>query len=359
MSRPRIALVLATSTGGVGVHVQSLTRHLVAAGWPVTVCAPASTLALFDFAGARTTVVPVGSAGREPFAVPALRHATGDAALVHAHGLRAGAAAALTALITASPRPLVVTWHNAVLANGLRARVLGAGERFVARRATLNLAASADVAARISRLGARAVEMAPVAAPAPVPARTAAAVRAELGMTDGRPLIVSVGRLHPQKAVDVLIGAAARWSQRGVPPLVVVAGDGPLHAELAQSIAQTGAPVRLLGRRTDVADLLAAADVVALASRWEARPLAVQEAMSLGRAVVATDVGGVAALVGDGAMLVPSGDVGALSTAVARLLDDPAERADLERKALLQARTWPTEDDTARACVAVYQRLLG
>ena len=64
----------------------------------------------------------------------------------------------------------------------------------------------------------------------------------------------------------------------------------------------------LLGRRDDVADLLAAADVVVVASLWEGQPLAVQEALRAGPPVVATDAGGTAEVTGDAAVLVPPGD---------------------------------------------------
>lgn len=357
-SARRIALVLATSTGGVGVHVQSLATRLVAAGWPVTVCAPASTLAVFSFGGVRTTVVPIRSApGLEALAVPALRRATADAALVHAHGLRAGTAAALAGGWHRR-RPLVVSWHNAVITGGARGVVLAAGERFVARSADINLAASADLAARVAALGGK-VELVPVAAPRPKPRRSSAAVRADLALRADQLLVVSVGRLHRQKAHDILIHAAAQWTVRDPAPLVVIAGDGPQRTELHTLIGATGAPVRLLGRRTDVADLLSAADVAVSTSRWEARPLAVQEAMALGAAVVATDVGGVAELVDDGAVLVPAGNVEALGAALERLLDNAGERAELGRRARQQASTWPDEDDTARACAAVYEELLG
>lgn len=357
-SARRIALVLGTSTGGVGVHVQSLATRLVAAGWPVTVCAPPSTLAVFDFGGVRIAHVPIRSApGLEALAVPALRRATADAALVHAHGLRAGTGAALAGGWHRS-KPLVVSWHNAVLAGGARGAVLAAGERFVARSANINLAASADLGARIAAVGGR-VELAPVAAPSPQPRRPASAVRADLGLRTDQLLVVSVGRLHRQKAHDVLIRAAAQWTGRSLAPLVVIAGDGPQRTELQMLIGATGAPVRLLGRRTDVADLLSAADVAVSTSRWEARPLAVQEAMALGAAVVATDVGGVAELVGDGAVLVPVGNVEALGAALERLLDNAGERAELSRRGRQQASTWPDEDDTARGCAAVYEELLG
>src|SRR5205823_128097 len=83
--------------------------------------------------------------GRGAAAVRALRRAMQDGprpAAVHAHGLRAGLVAAL-----ARPGgcPLVVTWHNRVMAGGLRAAVYGPLERYVARAADVNLGASADL----------------------------------------------------------------------------------------------------------------------------------------------------------------------------------------------------------------------
>ncbi|MEP6852372.1 MAG: glycosyltransferase family 4 protein [bacterium] len=347
--------VLATSTGGVGVHVLSLTRALSAAGWPVIVAAPASTHAVFDFAaaGASTVVAPIGGAGREALAVPALLGATRSAGLVHAHGLRAGTAAGLTHRVGRT-WPLITTWHNAVLADGARARWLARGERFVARSATVTLAASADLADRARDLGAADVREVPVAAPLPVAATAPEEVRAALGLRARTRLVVCVGRLHPQKGHDTLIAAATRWPDA----LVVIAGDGPLAEALAADIAARHAPVRLLGRRDNVADLFAAADVVVLASRWEARPLAVQEAMQLGRPVVATDVGGVRGLVGDGAVIVAPGDVDALATAVGNLLDDRGARERLGRAAAEVAQTWPDEAAAASAVLAVYTEML-
>ena len=109
----------------------------------------------------------------------------------------------------------MVTWHNAVLAGGLAGRVLGLGERLVARGADVNLGASPDLVERIRALGGRDVRLG-----AGGPAETGAArasteqVRAELGVAAGRALVVCVARLHPQKGLDVLIDAAAA----GPPP---------------------------------------------------------------------------------------------------------------------------------------------
>jgi glycosyltransferase involved in cell wall biosynthesis len=359
--RSAVALVLGTSTGGVGAHVAWLTEGLFGDGWPVRVCGPRQTGELFGFSRLGADFRPVQIAGvlRDPVAVIRLRRALAGSALVHAHGLRAGTVAALAGSgLGGQRRPLVVSWHNAVIATpGARRRLLAAGERFVARSATITLAASPDLASRVRELGGRDVRFAPVAAKLVAPARPPAEVRRELGVAAGRPLVVCVGRLHPQKAHDVLIRAAARWREFG--PVVVIAGDGPSQGELQDLITRELAPVRLLGRREDVADLLGAADLVVLASRWEARSLAAQESMAAGRALVTTAVGGTAALVGDGAVLVAADDVDGLDAAVRGLLADPARRAELGARARRQAASWPTPDDTLAQVEAVYRELLG
>ena len=137
--------------------------------------------------------------------------------------------------------------------------------------------------------------------------------------------------------------------------VVAVAGDGPLAAELQARAPQ----VRWLGRREDVADLLAAADVVVLPSRWEARSLTAQEVLRAGRPLVATAVGAVPALVADGAELVPPGDPVALGRAVRHLLDHPDEAAALAARGLAVSAGWPDEHDTVAAVAAVYAEVLG
>jgi glycosyltransferase involved in cell wall biosynthesis len=359
----RIAEVLATSTGGVGTHVRSVLPGLVEAGAEVTVCGPAATEQLFAFSATGAAFRPVGiSAGLDPVAdaraVAALRRAAGDAEVVHAHGLRAGLVAVL-ARRRGSGRAVVVTLHNALPeGGGLRRRVLQMLERITVRGADLVLAASGDLADNARRLGGRDVRTAPVSAPPlPAPSRSAGEVRAELGLDDDRPLVVAVGRLHPQKGYDVLLDALGRLP--GKRPLVVIAGDGPLQDELAARIAADDLPVRLLGRRPDVADLLAAADVCVLPSRWEARSLTAQEALRSGTPLVATRTGGLPELLGDAAELVPVGDAGALADALAGLLADPARRARLADAGRERAASWPDEAATAHQLVAVYSELLG
>ncbi|MGY2066257.1 glycosyltransferase family 4 protein [Blastococcus sp. SYSU DS0619] len=365
----RITEVLATSTGGVGTHVRSVLPTLVAAGATVEVCGPAATDELFGFSGRGAGFIPVEiSAGLAPAAdaraVQALRRALAGRDLVHAHGLRAGLVAATARRLGAPSTRLVLTLHNALPdGGGLRRRVLEQAERATVRAADVVLAASADLAENARRLGARDVRLAPVSAPPLPPAtRVAGEVRAELGLVDDRALVVAIGRLHPQKGYDVLLDAVARWStdQRLRPaPLVVVAGDGPLHDELAGRIRTESLPVTLLGRRDDVADLLAAADLCVLPSRWEARSLTAQEALRAGVPLVATRTGGLPELLGDAAELVPVGDAAALAEAVVRVLGDSAHAAELGEAGLRQAAGWPDEEGTAAQLVGIYRELLG
>lgn len=331
----RVLLVLATSTGGVGVHVRSLAAGLEQRGATVTVASPASTQEVFDFP--RHVAVELGSRPhplRDPVAVRRLRRLAGGVDLVHAHGLRAGALAVLGCRTV----PVVVSWHNAVTG-----RLGGMLQTVAARRAAVTLAASADLAARARSAGARDVRLAPISPPALVPSGR------DPGL--GHPLVLAVGRLHPQKGYEVLLEALPLLGDA----VVAVAGDGPLAGELRAAAPQ----VRWLGRRDDVADLYAAADVVVLPSVWEARSLTAQEALRAGRPLVATAVGGLPELLRDGAVLVPPGDATALGAAVRRLLDDPVEAAALAERGRQIAASWPDEQDTVAQVVALYAELLG
>ena len=356
----RVAQVLATSTGGVGTHVRSLLPALLRAGALTRVCGPAATDALFGFSttGAAFRPVQISAVPGDPRAVLALARAMAGADLVHAHGLRAGVVAALARRVGTGSAPLVLTLHNALQpGGGPRQAVLGQVEAATIRAADLVLAASGDLADNAWRAGARDVRLAPVSAPPLPPAtRSRADVRADLGVPEGRPLVVAVGRLHPQKGYRTLLDAAAGWAGG---PHVVIAGDGPQEAELAARIHADHLPVQLLGRRTDIADLLAAADVCVLPSIWEARSLTAQEALRSGTPLVAARVGGIPELVGDAAALVPAGDAPTLAAAVEAVLADPERAGRLAAAGRARAATWPDEAGTARSLVAVYREILG
>jgi len=357
----RIALVLGTSTGGIGAHVHDLAAGLTERGHAVTVAGPGQTEEHFGFAkaGASFRPVPISAAvnpARDFNAFRALRAALSDADVVHAHGVRAGALTGLA--LTRRHIPSVVTLHNAMLASGTKARLLTGLEKLAVSRADVVLGASGDLVERARALGARDARHGPVPAPPLPPAsRDRAQVRAELGIKDApgdylndhQILVLAIGRLAPQKDYATLLRAVRAWQDAwqtqpgtpGPPPRLAIAGGGPLQRALQAEIDAQGLNVLLLGHRADVADLLAAADLLALSSSWEARALAVQEAMRAGVPVVATAVGGTPGLAGDAAVLVPPADPQALAHAVVRLARDPAERARLAALGRERARTWP------------------
>jgi glycosyltransferase involved in cell wall biosynthesis len=350
----------------VGAHVCSVAGGLVARGVEVTVCGPAGADTEYGFgaAGARFTAVDLGrSAVAGAPAVAALRTLCADAGVVHAHGLRAALLAALA--LGGRDTPLVVTWHGADppadgRGAGRAARWL---ERRAVRAATVVLGTSSDLVDRARGHGAHDVRLAPPAVPRPQPRpplppadgdRQRQRVRAEFGAPD-RPLLLAVGRLEPHRGYDLLLTAAGYLAGTGKPgPLLVIAGEGEERAALEQRILAERLPVVLLGRRDDLPELLSAADLVVLPSRWEARALIAQEALHAGVPLIATAVGGTPELVGDAALLVPYGDPHALARAVAGLLADPDRRTALAVAGRAQAATWPTEDDTVAQVLSVY-----
>ncbi|MEU6282959.1 glycosyltransferase family 4 protein [Streptomyces sp. NPDC047028] len=356
----RTVQVLGGGNAGSSAHVRSLAEGLVARGVRVTVCAPVEADRAYDFTGAGAEHVHVPRSS-DPVSVAALRTACTDADLVHAHGLHASFRAVLA--LGGRTTPLVVTWHNRAHAEGARAHLLRVLERRVVRTAAVVLGTTSDLVDRARRSGARDARLAAVALPGrrrPAvpddPDRLPPKVRAELGST-GRPLLIAVGSLDGLRGYDVLLDAARTWRDLDPAPLVAIAGEGSLRAELRRRIADEELPVRLLGRREDVPELLAAADVALVTSKFESRSVLAQEALYARVPLVATAVGGIPDLVGDAAELVPYGDAKALADTVVRLLADPERREALRERGARQAAGWPTEDETVAQVLSVYDEL--
>ncbi|MFJ9906129.1 glycosyltransferase family 4 protein [Streptomyces sp. NPDC101152] len=356
----RTVQVLGGGNAGSSAHVRSLASGLVARGVRVTVCAPVEADRLYDFTGAGAEHVHVARSS-DPGSVAALREACRNADLVHAHGLHASFRAVLA--LSGRRTPLVVTWHNHAQAEGARAHLLRLLERRVVKAATVVLGTSSDLVDRARRTGARDARLAAVAVPGPSRAAEqddrdprGSKIRAELGAT-GRPLLLAVGSLDRHRGYDTLLDATRAWCRLNPVPLVVIAGEGPLRSVLQRRIEDEELPVRLLGRRDDVGELLAAADVALLPSSWESRSVLAQEALHARVPLVATRVGGIPELVGDAAELVPYGDAKALADAVTGLLADPERRELLMDRGTRQAATWPTEDETVAQVLSVYDEL--
>ena len=366
----RVLLVLATSEGGIGRHVAAIAAGLAhTEQLPVRVAGPAGTEAFLEFSGAGVSFDPVDIASRprpaaDWRAVRRLRELAAGTEVVHAHGLRAGALAVLAVRGWSRrhpPRPaIVVTVHNALVSSGVAALIHRALEWIVARGADVVLVVSDDLGTAMRRRGARDVRLAVVAAPLLSPARRPAAdVRRELGAEPGTALLVTVARLAPQKGLDILLDAIATLAGEGRTRVrAAVAGDGPLAGSLADAVADRGLPVALLGGRSDVSELLAAADVVVVASRWEGQSLIVQEALRAGAAICATDVGGTAELTQGAAVLVRAGDSAELAAAIGRMLADPAALTVLRQHARMRGARLLTVPDAVRDVISVYHDVL-
>jgi glycosyltransferase involved in cell wall biosynthesis len=252
---------------------------------------------------------------------------------------------------------VVATLHNAAPTDPLTRALYAGLERVVARGCDVVLGVSADLVERMDHLGARRTGLAVV----PAPPRRAVRhdrydVHADLGIDARTALAVVVARLAPQKGLDVLLDAHRELTDLDL--LTVVAGEGPLEEALRHRIEDEGLPVRLLGSREDVPDLLGAADVVVSSARWEGQPVWLQEALLAGAAIVATDAGGTGAVLGDAAVLVPPGDATSLSRAVRDVVTHGAVRDDLRSKAVARAEELPDESDAVDAVIEVYEAVV-
>jgi glycosyltransferase involved in cell wall biosynthesis len=130
-----------------------------------------------------------------------------------------------------------------------------------------------------------------------------------------------------------------------------------LRPVLQRRIEDEELPVRLVGRRDDVSELLLASDLAVLPSGRESRSVLAQEALHARVPLVATAGAGIPELVGDAAELVPCADADALAAAVVRLLGDDDRRELLKERGVRQATTWPTEDETVAQVLSVYDEL--
>ncbi|WP_291297150.1 glycosyltransferase [Elioraea sp.] len=189
------------------------------------------------------------------------------------------------------------------------------------------------------------------------PAVPRAAVRESLGIGPDALVITCVANLIPYKGHAELIEAFGR-ARKQLPPgtTLVLAGrdEGMAVAITAQSEAQAFIDdVRILGERTDIAELLGASDMFVLASHEEGSPNAVIEAMGAGLPPIVTDVGGSPEAVGEAGVVVPARDAAALTEALVTLGSDAGLRARLGAAAAARARN----EYGLAACVERYVAL--
>jgi glycosyltransferase involved in cell wall biosynthesis len=247
--------------------------------------------------------------------------------VVHAHNVRVAGIARLGSQLARPLRrpPLLVTYHGVPEAETeAAARLLRLADAVVCVSSGLEgqLAANGVPAERLSVIQNGVPDAAPLD-----PAR-AAALRAELDIAPGAPLVCAVGRLVPQKAHDRLLRAAKQVLATEPEARFLIVGEGPLRAEdeALRDELGLGDAVTFTGIRSDATDLIALSDLLVFSSVWEGLSIAALEALARGVPVVSTEVDGSAELLGSGAGVVVPQDDEALAAGIIGALADPEAR---------------------------------
>jgi glycosyltransferase involved in cell wall biosynthesis len=196
----------------------------------------------------------------------------------------------------------------------------------------------------------------------PKPELAPGVLRRVLGIREQEFLILSMSRLARDKGLEHLIDAAAILTRYETCFKVVIAGDGPIRAQLEERVRDLGVADRVVfvGFREDIADLLAASDLIVLPSLREGLSIALLEAMAAGRAIVATSIGSHRELASQAkiAWLVPPSDPNALCASILEAGRNPEQmlRYGTNARALFESHY--TEDRMLSSYQQLYSELL-
>jgi len=279
----------------------------------------------------------IGNLKRRPWLAPfvllsmifALRAASKRADLVHTNWLAGAVVAAFCG------KPFVVTLHGSPTAGRLHDLGLAASAprlvRWILGQARMVICCSERLATAMRGCGLTNVRAIPYGVHVPD----------EVGDEDEPASVLYVGRLSPEKNIDVIAEAT-----EGLPR--IVAGDGPLRDLLPDTIGFVGPD--------EISKLYGRAAVVVVASSAEGLPNVVLEAMAHGKTVIATPVGGIPTVIEDGktGLLVPVRDTAALRAAIERALGDPELRIRLGRAARKRVEGYCSWNRVTDATLAVY-----
>lgn len=291
---------------------------------------------------------------------PLLALLRGGVDILHSHKVGSNFWAAV--LGTIARTPAIVAHEHTWSFQGQPLRKL-LDRRLIAARADAFLAVSELDRRRMietERIDPAKVIFVPNGIPEPPP-RGGGDIRRELGIDPRAPIVGTVCALRPQKALAVLLDAAAILARRCSGVQVLIVGEGPERAELERRIAVLGlaGTVTLLGHRDDVRDLIADFDAAVCCSDFEGTPLSVLEYMQASLPIVATRVGGIPDIVRDGVggILVEPRDPAALAAATARILEDPGLAAKLGSAARQRQLAEFDIGVTVRAVERIYEGL--
>jgi glycosyltransferase involved in cell wall biosynthesis len=330
----RMLHVTQATTEGVGRYVADLVRDQAARGWEVALACPrdAELASVCEASAARyerwdANRSPGPSSLGEVRRLRRIIRAV-DPQIVHLHSSKAGLAGRLA---LRRSRPTLFSPHAwSFLHGGSKTRRLALSwERTAARWTDVFLCVSEaerrrGVDARINGEWSVVPNGVDLDEFAPADPRERATLRSSLGLSS--PTVVCVGRLAPQKGQDVLIAAWPKIRSAVPTAALVLVGDGPDKVTLERAVPPD-LGVRFVGSQSDVRAWLAASDIAAQPSRWEGMSMVALEALASGASLVASDVDGMAVVVGRGTdaagCLVPPDDSDALATAIIERLRHP------------------------------------
>jgi glycosyltransferase involved in cell wall biosynthesis len=370
VERPRVLMVVESSSGGTGRHVLDLSEGLARRGCDVHVLYSTGRADRFfldrirNLSGVRCVALPMRT-GIHPSDFSAVRAARryaeefGPFDVIHGHSSKGGAVARLAALGT--PAAAFYTLHGFIIMDPLLARWKRAFylvvELALGLRTSRIIAVAPEERREAVRLGLgrdRVVLIPNGVGPAELTPRGEA--RRAMGVDGDTPVIGFVGRFVTQKAPDMLLRAMTLVALKCPRARLALVGTGPLEPELRDLVRALGIGdnVLWLGERP-AASVLAAFDVFAMSSRKEGLPYVVLEAMAAGLPVVATDSSGVDSLVATGVngIVVPRGDAVAFGDALAVLVADAAMRERYGRGSLERIQNF-TIDSMVEKTLALY-----
>lgn len=321
-----VLLVSGPASGGLRRHLQLLCDHLPARGVVLELAAPAS---LRLQGQVPVFALDIGDRPRPRSDLGALmqllrRVRQVRPAIIHAHGVKAALLSLVAArLIPRKKRPrLVVTFHN--LWNGgpltpVLQRLLPGAD------AVIGVSQAVLAALREQGIRGRRTYTIPNGIDA-----TRMKVRDVTEAPPGTITAAFLGRLTEEKGVRVLLEATRILSEE-TSLRWVVAGDGPLRAEVESAAVDDTLRLRYAGEVADPGPLYTTSELVVIPSFSEGQSLVALEAMAAGLPVIATAVGGLPEVVvaGETGIIIPPGNPEALATAVRHLLRDADRRAEL------------------------------
>ncbi|MGY1735381.1 glycosyltransferase [Geodermatophilus sp. SYSU D00684] len=366
---PRVLLAFEPPDGGVAEHVSQLAVQLAPHGWDVEVAGPqeSSVHARLEAAGVTVHRLPLTRGYGDPrvdaAALRALSALLGKGRydLVHCHSAKVGVLGRLAA--RRARVPAVYTPHALPFVGPFSTRRRVASrlvERVLAPLAERIICVSEHerneaVAAGLG--GEDRLRVVPNGCP---PCTEGPDGAADLrSMPGSGPLLGAVAVMRRQKRLDLLLDAAPEILRRVPDSRVVLVGNGPLAADLhrrAEALGLAEHPrFRILPFAPPASRYLRCLDVFVLPSDWESLPIALLEALACGVPQIATDVGGTSEVVDrETGVLVPPGDVHALTDAACDLLTDGPRRRRMAEASTVRYREAFTVERMVERTVAVY-----